>query len=281
MNEKITQKLEYNVPIQQSISSNNSKKFLISGIAINSVLTRNGVKFEKDELMKSAPSLRKKPLLKDHDNSIDSIVGQTTENVFFDEGCGAIRFEAEVIDEACKKKIQAGLISSVSVGCTAMLETEDDCVIARGIDFMELSLVAVPADPNAGIQTAIECAMKLKEKEKITVVEQKQEIVQEIIEQKIEEKIEVKNMEEKKEVIEQKIIVQEKVEDKSSEIKAMAEEISLLKEKLSKLESKKEESKGIVLSEKSTDMDNYVLGREGGAYAFSVKNYTQDRFKRV
>jgi hypothetical protein len=276
-------KLNFSVPIEQATITKSSidmggKRFLIQGTAINATLTRNGVKFTEEELEKSAQSLRNKPLLKDHNNSVDSIVGKTTNNVFYDSTSKCVKFEAEVIDEGCKSKIKAGLIGAVSVGCmVSQMDEEEDCVVAKGIDFVELSLVAVPADPNAGIQTAISCSLQDKKKATVTPKPEK-------VEEKIEIKMEATN---EKQTVEQKVEVKS---DFSADVKALTEELKTLKSELSAMKEvkvkveDKVESKGIVanVQEKapSTEFDNYELIRENGANSFSCKTYTHSVFKR-
>ena len=154
-------KLNFCVPITESLKNENGD-FLIRGVAINATTTRNRTRFEAAELQSSAPSLRNKPLLKDHNNSVDSIVGRTTQNVNFDQLGQCIVFEAFIADDAIQKKISTGLIQNVSIGAILTQSPEIikdadgnvEAIVAKGIDFVELSLVAVPADPNAGFAKA-------------------------------------------------------------------------------------------------------------------------------
>ena len=168
----LNERLDFSVPITESMTKNN-QDFLIKGTAINVGTTRNETIFVEEELMTSAHSLKDKPLLKDHNNSVDSIVGKVT-NAFFNQN--KIDFEAKVIDEMTREKIKQGLISSVSVGAMVnevekVFDTEDEEKFlgfkVKGIDFVELSLVAVPADPNAGFAQAI--SEKLKSSENISI----------------------------------------------------------------------------------------------------------------
>ena len=162
-------KLEYVMPIQESVSVNG--EFLIRGTAINATVTRNGVEYGAEDLEKSAFSLRNKPILKDHTNEIDSIVGKTTENVMWNVNEKKVDFEGKIVDEKIKSMINDGLIGAVSVGAmvSELAEVQNDegvvtHVQAKGIDFVELSLVAVPADPNAGFSKAIAESFSLKNK---------------------------------------------------------------------------------------------------------------------
>lgn len=161
-NQKLSnEKLQWAVPIQEFALDEGTKDFKIRGIAINSTVTRNNVRYAKEELSKSATSLQNKPILKDHNNSVDAIVGRTTNNVMFNETINAVTFEGIIKDKTMQEMISDGRIQSVSVGAMVhelSQETTDGeespYLTAKGIDFVELSLVAVPADPNAGFAKA-------------------------------------------------------------------------------------------------------------------------------
>ena len=223
--------LQYNIPINQSQLQGND--FLIQGTAINSTLTRNGVEFINEELRQGTNSLKNKPLLKDHDNSVDSIVGRTTENVFFNESSQSIIFEAKVIDKSIQEKIKEGLINSVSVG--AMVEDlkwdeEKGHYIAFGIDFVELSLVAVPADPNAGFSYAVQAAFDLKQA-KTQVKENKNK----------------KMVEEKKDSNESKI--EETLSSFAKTLQSISDNQNMITERLNEFENKKVEESAKVEAE--------------------------------
>jgi hypothetical protein len=153
--------LNFNIPISEIQKDSSSNKVVINGTAINAGTTRNMTIFEADELQKSATTLSKRPLLKDHNNSVDSIVGKVI-NSYYDSQSESVKFEAEVMDDVVKSKIDMGLITAVSVGANVesikeVYDNNDKFMGYKvsGIDFLELSLVAVPADPNAGFTKAI------------------------------------------------------------------------------------------------------------------------------
>lgn len=157
-------KLSYQVPITNSIKDETAEggSFLIEGTAINVGVTANKTNFLAEELKPAAKTLQDKPLLKDHNASVDSIVGRTTKNVSFSNKEQAVLFEARVEDEDVQEKINKGLINTVSVGAFVERieeETDDDgnviSLIVRGIEFVELSLVPVPADAGATFGMAI------------------------------------------------------------------------------------------------------------------------------
>ena len=171
--------LNYSVPISESLTTSNDDDLLIRGVAINETVTRNGVRYTAEELRTGAPTLRNKPILKDHDNSVDSIVGRTTNNISFDETNKRIPFEGRIMDESMKQKIKKGLVSSVSIGARVKDLIEEDfngekVITAKGIEFLELSLVGVPADPNAGLfmgfDSAVQEAFKIKQSEEEPII---------------------------------------------------------------------------------------------------------------
>ena len=150
-------KLNYNIPIRiiESLSGETGKldDFLIEGIAINSTITDNKHKFLSEELSSAASTLNNVPLLKDHNNSVDSIVGRVIRAEFNENGQNVV-FKARInnSDSGLKVRelIKNGDLNTVSVGANVQsLDQDKDIFIPRGIIFKELSLVAVPADGDA------------------------------------------------------------------------------------------------------------------------------------
>lgn len=175
--------VEFYSPINESFISNN-KEFFIKGVAINETTTRNGITYISEELEKAAPSFRNKPILKDHNNSIESIVGRTTENVHFENtatGQGRIMFEAQIMDKRMQEMIKDGRIQNVSIG-TMLEDLEEDeeagTVTAIGMEGLEISLVAVPGDAGAGLTQALNESLKLKKDEILLTKSQTEEVME-------------------------------------------------------------------------------------------------------
>jgi len=156
--------LEFYMPINEAVRTGND--FVIRGVAINETTTRNNVKYIASELEKAAPSFRNKPMLIDHDNSVKSIVGRTTENVVFNPEKNHIEFEGKVMDEKLREMINDGRVTDVSIGARVsdLVENKDEgSVTAIGIEGLEISFVAVPGDPGANLGQALEHSFILKE----------------------------------------------------------------------------------------------------------------------
>lgn len=156
--------LEFSVPIVKEFDAQ-TKAMAVKGIAINEVITRNNVKYTAEELQAAANSLQGKPILKDHSNSVDSIVGRVKTS-YFDAMAKNVQFTGEILDESVKQKIESGLVNNVSIGARVksmekVKENDQEYVQVKGLEFLELSLVAVPGDPGASISQAFEESLKM------------------------------------------------------------------------------------------------------------------------
>jgi hypothetical protein len=154
--------LRYQIPFTESASVEGD--FMIQGTAINETTTSNNHKFIAEELSKSANSLTGVPLLVDHENKVENIKGRVLKGSW-NEIDRKVDFKAKVMDELCKQMIKDGRLNSVSVGATVSdVEELDGVLIPRGIQFKELSLVAVPADQGATFNIALKEAYETQSK---------------------------------------------------------------------------------------------------------------------
>ena len=104
-----------------------------------------------EELEKSADTLKGCPVLKDHEPSVDNVIGRVREAYFKD---GTVYAELELYkNDPLVDKIKEGLVNSLSVGFERNLVWSDDekCFIAKDIKFKEVSFVVMPADPTATV----------------------------------------------------------------------------------------------------------------------------------
>jgi len=171
-------KFNFQVPIKESESSDgeSEKEFIIEGVAINATTTSNNHKYVEDELKPAAKTLTGVPLLKNHNNDVDSIMGRVKEGKYTVK---KVEFSAKVIDKTMQEMIKDGRLDSVSVGASVdrVDEDEDGSYIPRGIVFKELSLVAVGADEGATFGMALSEAYKMttdtKEKKVIDISKEK------------------------------------------------------------------------------------------------------------
>ena len=159
---------EFNLTFQAPIKENAlfEDEFIIKGTAITSTITDNNHKFLPEELEAAADTMKGIPLLVDHDNRVDSIVGKVKQG-FFESVSQSLEFEAMVDNKSIQEKISKGLLDSVSIGATVEDVLEEDGVFTPiGIKIRELSLVAVPADENSKfvvVSSAQTFQMALKE----------------------------------------------------------------------------------------------------------------------
>lgn len=282
--------LSYNVPITEA--GQVDQDFIIQGVAINATVTSNNHRFLHSELKQSAGTLRGVPLLVDHRNEVSAIKGRVMVGEF-DEKHSRVNFKAKVVDKETQKMIKDGLIDSVSVGATVkeIEADEEGILVPKGIQFKELSLVAVPADGGATFTTALHEAYKMNHVEPAKV-ELKEEVVKEEVKPEIKEEVKVEVIETKTESqspqkvddlesmkggikmseeitkVEQKVEVESEtaklIKEMTESMKAMKEEITALKAKKEVVEVEETETKGkynIVQGFGSLKGNSYTLVR--------------------
>ena len=185
--------IEYITPItftEAQIIEGCSKKspLKISGVAIDETISYNNLKYTKEELKKAAPSLSDKPILKDHKNEIDSLVGRTSVSSF-NEIQNQVLYDGFIMDKNTIEMIEDGRIKNVSIGAKVerlRRENPKDSnspLIAEGISFLELSVTPVQGVQNATISQAISEKFNLGDK----MVEEETETTEETPEEVPEE----------------------------------------------------------------------------------------------
>lgn len=170
-----------------------SRKLKVEGIAISEGISRNGIKYTGEELRKFSPTLKGKPILCDHTNTVESIVGKVTNTIFVDSG-KYVRFEGWVTGDEVIEKIKDGRIENVSIGAMSKRmvkeDADSDVMTAEGLEGLELSLTPVPGIASASIMP----------QESFTEENVKQMITEYMNENKEEVKEELKVEEKKEEV---------------------------------------------------------------------------------
>lgn len=138
-----------------------TSKLQIEGIAVVEGKSRNNVFYSAKELNLFAPTLKNRPMLKDHDAIIDNVVGKITSSESIDNG-KKVRYKGWIKDDGngLLEKIKDGRVSEVSIGASAkrlLKEKEDDDVVyAEGLEALELSLVPVPGVIGTSVGVATE-----------------------------------------------------------------------------------------------------------------------------
>lgn len=109
--------------------------------------------FTEDVLKECAAGLAGKPVLVDHSDSIDSIVGVVLDS-FYDDEKKAIVATLRISKKGNEKfvellKLSPSPITDVSIGAYIETEQKDGKYYAKGLKFIEISFVLNGADPNA------------------------------------------------------------------------------------------------------------------------------------
>ena len=142
------------ITVQEGVASPTQKNSIlkISGVAINAGVTRNNVNYVDEELKNGAKSLIGVPIMKNHSNNVEDIIGRVTA-ASYDEGNKRIIYAGDIMDNSTQAMVKDGRINQVSIRAKyeKMEEDEDNegVVIVKGLSFLELSAVAIPGDPGA------------------------------------------------------------------------------------------------------------------------------------
>lgn len=144
-----------------------TKSLMIHGTAIQEVVSRNGVKYIAKELEKATNSLKGRPILKDHKNDVDHIIGKVM-NTSWHAQEKAIKYQGLIVDEKIQHLINTGMITSVSIGASVrgMREEESNgekVMVAEGIEILELSVTPIPGIPTATVSPGESFAVALQE----------------------------------------------------------------------------------------------------------------------
>lgn len=131
----------------------------IGGVAIKAGLSRNNIKYTEEELKKFTPTLKNRPILKDHESRTDNTIGVVTKSKF---DINTVSYNGWVKEDGSGiiEKINDGRVKEVSIGAIAgklVKESEDsDVLIAKDIIAMELSTTPTPGVVGTSISQTLE-----------------------------------------------------------------------------------------------------------------------------
>jgi len=256
--------VEYFVPITED-STNDEKQFMISGTAVEATTSRNMITYTAEELNNAL--VENSPLLKDHDAKVDNIVGR----VDFEKEEGRIKFKASIEDNSMKEKLAKKLIRNVSIGAfiRKLVKNVEEGVTswtAKGIEILELSLVAIPGVKAATIDQAImEKYGKQMINEEVIVEDNKMGEIEElkkrlaVLEQEAEGE-ELKEGEGEKETEPETEPEAEKDDETAEKVSTLTTELASLKRTLKEMQkSIDNKSKGLK-EVKTTDCPEFAIG---------------------
>lgn len=149
-------------------------KVIIKGVAVREGTSRNRRKYIAKELLKFAPTLIGRPILKDHEGITDNVIGKITEAFSNDEG-KTVEYVGWVKEDGTGllEKFKDGRISEVSIGAIAgkivKEKKDDDIIIPIDMEALELSTTPVPG--NKGTSITMENNNYTKEKIKEIIKE--------------------------------------------------------------------------------------------------------------
>lgn len=201
----------------------------VKGIAIEKGVSRNGIEYSAEELKKTKFN-KNTPILKDHNNSVDAIIGSLEEAQYIEEG-QKIVYSGIINDVEIQEKIKDKRVRCVSVGMMLSEITKPKNAknyLAKGLELVELSAVAVPGIANASIgisEKFEEIQNVFEEKKEINIKKIKEEIV---MEDKTNETMEK---------------LQEQIASLETKIKTNSEDTGLKEEMEKQIESVKKETK--------------------------------------
>lgn len=133
------------------------KQFKVSGVAIREGISRNKIKYRAEELIKFAPTLIGRPILKDHKSETDNVIGVVEKSSTLDNG-KIVVWEGWIKEDGTGliDKMNDGRIKEVSISGMAgkvVKETEDsDIMVVKDVEAMELSTTPTPGVKGTSLQ---------------------------------------------------------------------------------------------------------------------------------
>lgn len=159
---------EYHSPKNQIIESYNaisvteglnnptskSNVLKIKGVAINAGVSLNNVNYVEEELKANASSLIGVPIMKNHSNMVEDIVGRVT-HASYEDANKRVVYAGDLMDPKTIEMVKDGRLNQVSIRAkydSVEESLKDEGVLTvRGLKFLELSTVAIAGDPKASL----------------------------------------------------------------------------------------------------------------------------------
>jgi|GEM_PF-1033906 len=132
----------------------------VRGVALVEGKSKNGVLYLPEEMELAGETFTDVPILMDHVNSVEKLVGRTTKSQFeYRDGKAVITFEGFVDHDWIEDRLEKGILKSVSIGAHVdklIRDRASNSVIAKGIKGAEISFVGVPGVKGASVEMAYE-----------------------------------------------------------------------------------------------------------------------------
>jgi hypothetical protein len=131
-------------------------KIKVNGVAIRPGVSKNGIKYSAEELIKFSSTLSNKPILKDHVSAVDNTVGVVESG--YSNPDGIVNYEGWVKEDGTQlvEKIKDGRAKEVSIGAFVgklVKESDDsDVMVATDLQAMELSITPTPGVTGTSLQ---------------------------------------------------------------------------------------------------------------------------------
>ena len=148
--------IRFNIPIEKSTDVKGD--FIVEGVATASNVDLDGDVISPELIKSLKSSLRGKPILKDHNRSVDAMVG-VVEDAWESDGRLFVRAKISKTAEKERTLLQEGILRSFSIGGFVPSDgydyDEEGHRIIKSLEIEEISFTPTPANPEANIMAVI------------------------------------------------------------------------------------------------------------------------------
>lgn len=150
---------DLDINLINSFVNESTSKINVTGVAIREGVSRNNIFYSREELEKCVPTFKGVPILKDHNNTLENLLGRVNGAKAINRG-ESIVFSGWISNQEIAEKIKQGLITEVSIGAKVeklvKVKESDEVSIAKGITILEISCVSVAGVENTKISISNE-----------------------------------------------------------------------------------------------------------------------------